>query len=78
MRVQLQIIQNKEKRYFHVYDDTHAENGDLLGVGWTVTDAVRDFCEQLNSLSFYDDDTPVFINESQVEVKKSRIFLNSL
>lgn len=78
MRVQLQIIQNKEKRYFQVYDDTHPENSDLLGVGWTVTDAVRDFCGQLNSLSFYDDDTPVFITESQVEVKKSRIFLNSL
>lgn len=44
----------------------------------TLTDAVKDFCEQLNCLSFYDDDTPVFITKSQIEVKKSRIFLNSL
>ena len=74
MRLQLEIIQYRGKEHFLVYDNVHSENEDILGIGWTVTDAVGDFLGQLNALSFFDDDTPVYVSGADVSINTRRIF----
>lgn len=72
MKLRLEIIQCRGKEHFRIYDDINGGNADLLGVGWTVTDAVLDFLDQYNALSFFDDDTPVLLSDAAAGIRSVR------
>ena len=70
MRLSATITEDKGKRYFLVYNDTDRECADIAGRGWTLPDAIDDFLEQYNRVSFYDDDTPVLLGRQDITIRR--------
>jgi len=65
------VIQSTEKGdMYRVFDEYNSENASICGTGWSIREAVDDFVEEFNRLSFYDDDTPVYLSRDKVELKR--------
>lgn len=59
-----------ERTYFRVYNDTDIALEDITGSGWTVKDALDDFIKEVNRLSFYDDDLPLFTKRDSIRMDR--------
>lgn len=72
------ITHYKGKVFFIVYDDIHPENEGTTGIGWTIKDAIRDFCNQYNAWAFYDDDQALLLDEGDVSLIRTEVRLQQL
>ena len=75
MRLTLEIRASERNPYYIVYNDRDNKSSDIIGCGWAIVDAVNHFVKEYNRLSFYDDDTPIYIKREDIELKRVRIFL---
>lgn len=73
MRITLEIIENKGSKHFRAYDDTDIRNEGLMGLGWTISDAIEDFLNAYNRVSFLDDETPAPLRREDIEMKRVKI-----
>ena len=74
MRLTLEIRESERNPYYIVYNDRDYRFSDIIGCGWTIIDAVNQFLEELNRLSFYDDDTPIYLKRDDIVLRRVRIF----
>jgi len=72
MELSVEIKTIARGTFYQVYDDRDPRNEDICGTGWAIKDAVDDFVDQFNQLSFYDDDNPVLISRDSIELKRIR------
>jgi len=70
MRLTIEIQSTGDRYIYRVFDDNDTGNAEVCGTGWAIRDAVDDFVEEFNRMSFYDDDTPVYISRDNVELKR--------
>lgn len=78
MRLTVEIKTTVKGVFYVVYDDRDTRNEGILGTGWAIRDAVDDFVQEFNRLSFYDDDTPVYITRDGIELKRVRHWTSRL
>ena len=78
MRITLEIIEDNGRKHFRAYDDTDTRNEGLMGLGWTIFDAIEDYLESYNAISFYDDETPAPLSRNDIELKRVKIFRHSV
>lgn len=72
MRLTIEIQSTDKDDFYRVYDEYDSRNASICSTGWSIRDAVDDFVEEFNRLSFYDDDTPVLIGRDEIELKRIR------
>lgn len=72
MRLTIEIQSTEKGDVYRVYEEYDSRNASICGTGWAIKDAVDDFVEDFNRLSFYDDDTPVYLDRDDVELKRIR------
>jgi len=72
MRLTIEIQSTGDRYIYRVFDEKDTGNAAVCGTGWAIRDAVDDFVEEFNRLSFYDDETPVYISRDDVELKRVR------
>ena len=76
MRLLLEInITPDRKHFFRAYDDLHEVNADIIGCGWTISDAIDDFIMQIQKDSFLDDDVMIPVDRGKIEIKSRKLML---
>lgn len=74
MRLTLEIRTSNGKPFYTVYNDCDSSLSDIIVSGWAILDTVREFVEEYNRLSMFDDDTPAYLRREDIELKRVRIF----